>query len=284
MTITKVHHLNTASIQGISVLGQHLVCHVLLVETSDAGLVLVDTGIGSADYRDISARLGWDFAHLYARPLVDPSLAAIEQIRGLGLDPRDVRHIVQTHLDLDHVGGLSDFPEATVHVHATELEAAKRREGIRAKRRYPPKMFAHHPRWQTYRHGGDEWYGFDAVRGLEGLGEDFLMVPLFGHTHGHCGIVVDAPNGTLLAAGDAYFDAREVKQPDRRCGPGPALFQLMVTTERAARRDNQDRLRSLHADHPEIDMFSGHNPFEYLDLAERSGDGVRGVSAAHGRR
>jgi glyoxylase-like metal-dependent hydrolase (beta-lactamase superfamily II) len=157
MTVTRVHHLNTASIQGISVLGQHLVCHVLLLETSGAGLVLVDTGLGAKDYLNMSARLGFEFSKVYARPFIDPSLAAIEQIRALGFDPRDVRHIVQTHLDLDHVGGLADFPDALVHVHATELDAARRRDGFRAKRRYRPNLlFEHNPKWRTYTHGGDQ--------------------------------------------------------------------------------------------------------------------------------
>lgn len=30
----------------------HLVCHCLLVETDDSGLVLVDTGYGTEDCRD----------------------------------------------------------------------------------------------------------------------------------------------------------------------------------------------------------------------------------------
>lgn len=278
MIVTRVHHLNCASIQGISVLGQHLVCHVLLLETSDAGLVLVDTGLGSADYLNIRSRLGAEFAYVYGRPKIDPSLAAVEQIRRLGFSPRDVRHIVQTHLDLDHVGGLSDFPDALVHVHATELEAAKRRHGLRGRARYRPKMFAHEPQWRTYSHGGEPWEGFAAVRGLEGLGDDILMVPLFGHTHGHCGIAVQTTDGWLLDAGDAYFDAREVKLPQRDCGPGLVLFQLMVTTERAGRRHNQDRLRALHAERPDIAMFCAHNPFEYLDLVERAGDTPHGVS------
>ncbi len=279
MTVTRVHHLNTASIQGVSVLGQHLVCHVLLLETSDAGLVLVDTGLGSSDYLDMPGRQGWEFAKGFARPTIDPSLAAIEQIKAMGLDPRDVRHIVQTHLDLDHVGGLSDFPDALVHVHATELDAARRRDSFRGKRRYRPNLlFDHNPKWRTYTHGGEQWLGFEAVRGLEGLGEDILMVPLFGHTHGHCGIAVNSGDGWLLDAGDAYFDAREIKLPERKCGPGPALFQLIVTTERDNRRTNQDRLRALHADHPDIDIFCGHNPFEYLDLVEKAGETPRGIS------
>jgi glyoxylase-like metal-dependent hydrolase (beta-lactamase superfamily II) len=242
-------------------------------------LVLVDTGLGSTDYLDMPARLGWEFAKVYARPTVDPSLAAIEQIKALGFDPRDVRHIVQTHLDLDHVGGLSDFPDALVHVHATELDAARRRDGFRARSRYRPKMlFEHNPKWRTYSHGGEPWMGFEAVRGLEALGDDILLVPLFGHTHGHCGVVVNTGHGWLLDAGDAYFDAREIKLAERKCGPMPAFFQLIVTTERDNRRVNQDRLRALHADHPEIDIFCGHNPFEYLDLVEKSGDTPRGIS------
>lgn len=278
MAITRIHHLNCASIQGISLLGQHLVCHVLLLESSDGGLTLVDTGLGTADYRNISSRLGWEFARVYGRPTLDPSLAAVEQIKDMGFSPGDVRHIVQTHLDLDHVGGLSDFPHALVHVHATELEAARRRHGLRGRKRYRPKMFAHDPKWRTYRHGGESWLGFDAVRQLEGLGDDILMVPLFGHTHGHCGIAVNTSDGWLLHAGDAYFDAREIKQPQRQCGLAVALFQIMVTTERAHRRDNQDRLRTLHADQPEVDIFCAHNPFEYLDLVRRSGGATRGIA------
>lgn len=41
---------------------------------------------------------------------------AIRQIEALGHRAGDVRHIVATHLDFDHAGGLQDFPDATVHV------------------------------------------------------------------------------------------------------------------------------------------------------------------------
>lgn len=272
-----VHHLNCASIQRLSIRGQHLVCHVLLVETPADGLVLVDCGLGTADYSDIASRLGAGFAKVYAKPLVDPSLAAINQLRELGHDPADVRHIVQTHLDLDHVGGLSDFPWATVHVHATELAAATRRRGPRARGRYRPAMWAHGPHWEQYSAEGEPWFGFEAVRGLRGLPEEILMVPLFGHTHGHVGVAVATAGGWLLDAGDAYFDSREIKQDRRQCAPAPALFQFAVTTEFSTRRHNQDRLRSFHAEHPEIPVFAAHNPYEYMELATTTGNSLRGI-------
>ncbi len=140
MSDLRVHHLSCAHLQRLSMGGRPFVCHVLLIETPASGLVLVDTGLGTADYADIASRLGRGFALGYAKPAVDPSLAAIRQLPALGFDPRDVRHIVQTHLDLDHVGGLSDFPWATVHVHETEREVALARKGIKARGRFRPRM------------------------------------------------------------------------------------------------------------------------------------------------
>ncbi|NEC21087.1 MBL fold metallo-hydrolase, partial [Streptomyces parvus] len=214
-------------------------------------------------YADISSRLGKEFAYGYARPRVDPALAAVNQVRAMGLDPADVRNIVLTHMDLDHVGGLSDFPRAKVHLHRLEHRAAMERATFRAKKRYRPLMWAHDPHFVTYDEPGEPWFGFEAVRSLEGLPPEILLVPLFGHTHGHSGVAVDTGNGWLLHAGDAYFDPREIKQEKRRCAPKVALFQKIVTTDRKQRFHNQTRLRHLAADHPEIDIFCAHNPHEY---------------------
>lgn len=91
-------------------------------------------------------------------------------------------------------------------------------------------------------------------------------------------------DGWLLDAGDAYFDDREVKAPQRSCGPGPAIFQTVITMDRPARHANQDRLRTLHVDHPEVRMFAAHNPFEYLELAGTQGFEPRGITAHRGLR
>lgn len=279
MGVTRVHHLNCATLRGGSLQGLPLVCHVLLLETSSAGLVLVDTGLGTADYADLTSRLGFGFSKIYSRPEPDPSLAAAEQISQRGLSPGDVRHIVLTHLDLDHVGGLSDFPDAHVHVHTTELRAARQGTNWRDRLRYRPAMWAHGPRWNAYHPSGETWLGFDAVRGLEGLDDDVLMVPLHGHSHGHVGIAVRAPAGWLLAAGDAYFDQREVKLPQRVCARSAAVFQAVVGAEDKARRHNQDRLRALQADHPEVTIFCAHDPTEYVEIVRGQGESPRGLPA-----
>jgi glyoxylase-like metal-dependent hydrolase (beta-lactamase superfamily II) len=266
----RVHHLSCAHLKRLKMSGLQFVCHVLLIETPNSGLVLVDSGLGTADYRAINSRLGWGFASGYAKPVIDPALAAITQVQALGFDPRDVRHIVQTHLDLDHVGGLSDFPWAAVHVHETERQVALARKGLKARGRYRPLMWAHHPNWQTYSEEGEPWFGFRAVRSLEGLPEEILAIPLFGHTHGHCGIAIETADGWLLDAGDSFFDPREVNGPRRVCDTRVRLFEAVVTTNRPLRVANQDRLRAFITQRPDVDVFSAHDPAAYRTHAERS--------------
>lgn len=274
----RVHHLDCACIRRLTIHGRPLGCHCLLVETPANGLVLIDTGLGACDLHDPVPRLGLSFSYLYANPKRDPRMAAIHQIRALGFAPEDVRHVVMTHLDLDHVGGLSDFPHAKVHVHALELDAAMTRGTFKAKHRYRPLMWAHGPDFTTYSEEGESWFGFEAIRQLQGLPPEILFVPLFGHTLGHCGVAVDDGGGWLLHAGDAYFDPREIKLPKRKCAWKVGTFQAMVQTVRRERLHNQDRLRNLHATHPDIRIFCAHNPFE-LDEARRTNRSLQPLPA-----
>jgi glyoxylase-like metal-dependent hydrolase (beta-lactamase superfamily II) len=265
----KVHHLNCATLRpfgsrGDRLLPSRLVAHCLLVERPE-GLLLVDTGLGTGDLAD-PGRLGRTFRALVG-PVLDPSETALAQLTALGFDVGDLTDIVMTHLDLDHAGGLGDFPDARVHVYAGELDAALA-PTLREKARYVGAQWAHGPRWERHRVAGDEWLGFESVTAL---GDDVLLVPLHGHTRGHCGVAVrDNDDSWLLHAGDAYFSTGEKETP-RSCPPGLRAFQTMVEMDRRARRDNQERLRSLHADHGStVTVFSAHDAAELEALVSRS--------------
>jgi glyoxylase-like metal-dependent hydrolase (beta-lactamase superfamily II) len=96
------------------------------------------------------------------------------------------------------------------------------------------------------------------------------MVPLFGHTMGHCGVAIQSTRGWMLHAGDAYFDADEVKLPQRRCALQVGLFQMINQTHRGLRLHNQARLRAFTAEHPEVQVFCAHNPWELEDAQRQS--------------
>ncbi len=241
---------------------ERLVAHCLLVEGAE-GLTLVDTGIGSADIAE-PARLGTPFVKAVGARL-DREETAVARVQALGFDPADVRDLVVTHLDLDHAGGLGDFPWAQVHVHTDELAAARLRRSARDKGRYVPAQWAHGPDWVEHTADGEDWFGLASVRAV---GADVLLVPLRGHTLGHSGVAVRRPGGGwFLHAGDAYFFRGEKQRPPT-CPPGLRAFQALVQTDRAARLANQERVRELHATHAaEVTVFSAHDAAEYGALA-----------------
>lgn len=267
----KVHHLNCGSMcplggklyDGFSHgLHAHLVCHCLCIET-DQGLVLVDTGIGHMDIISPDRRLSPLLRKLLNVQL-DEEDTAIRQIEKLGYSAKDVRHIVVTHLDFDHAGGFSDFPQAKVHVLRSELEAARHPNSWLAKNRYRHDQWDMEKNWVTYEPHGEKWLGFECVRNLKGLPPEILLVPLKGHTLGHCGIAVDTHKGWLLHAGDAYFYRGEMDIEEYHCTPGLRAYQKLMEVDRAARLWNQKRLRKLNRDQGgHVKIFCAHDAVEF---------------------
>jgi glyoxylase-like metal-dependent hydrolase (beta-lactamase superfamily II) len=154
---------------------------------------------------------------------------------------------------------------------ADELDAAqRRRRGFVASRRYRPSQWDDVTRWRRYDSGGEPWLGFAAVRALDGLPPEVLLLPLPGHTWGHAGIAIDAGGHWLLHAGDAYFYRGEMA-PRRRCTPGLRAYQRLMEVDRRARLANQDRLRRLALEKAgEVRVFCAHDPVEFEALQRAS--------------
>jgi glyoxylase-like metal-dependent hydrolase (beta-lactamase superfamily II) len=269
----RAHHLNASTLCPISArlvngrgpwLGRaRLVCHVLVLETA-RGVTLVDTGLGTGDLA-APARLGARWVRQVA-PRLDPAEPVIAQLAGLGLSAADVTDIVLTHLDLDHAGGIADFPRAQVHVHAREHDAALAGRGTRAGLRYIQAHWQHGPRWARFDDGGERWFGFEGVRPLAPSDPDVLLIPLHGHTVGHTGVAVRTADRWLLHAGDSYFFHGQVATPPH----APRLlrlFQRRSDMDRAARIANQERVRALVAGHgDQVTVFCAHDPVELARL------------------
>jgi glyoxylase-like metal-dependent hydrolase (beta-lactamase superfamily II) len=267
-----IHHLNCGTMCPVArMVGAggfrekgRLVCHCLLIERPGGGLILVDSGFGTADC-DSPRNLHGLFRAL-AAPVFDRAETAVEQVRALGFDPRDVTDIVVTHLDVDHAGGLADFPAANVHVHAAERRAALLGQTVAERQRYTAHHFAHGPRWRSYRDAGDDWFGFEAVRPLDGLADQVALIPLFGHSRGHSAVAVADGDRWILHAGDAFFHASELVDPSR-CPAGLKLFQELVQFDRKLRLANAARLRDLHRDHAdEVTIICAHDPSQLGSL------------------
>ena len=266
--MAKVHHLNCGTMcphgskfltgRGGWLEDGRMVCHCLLIETSE-GLVLVDTGIGTGDVENPKA-IKPPGLRAILRPKLEREETALAQIEALGFRADDVRQIVVTHLDFDHAGGLPDFPNAEVHVFAAEHDAMVN-PSIRERPRYPNHYFAHGPRFTRHEVDGDDWFGFESVRVIGGPDAEIALVPVQGHSRGHCAVAVDS-GGWLLHCGDAYFHADEMADPPS-CPPGLVAFQGTVGFQHGPRTRNKKRLNQLAREHgDEIKMFCSHDAVE----------------------
>ncbi|KQW42679.1 hypothetical protein ASC77_23765 [Nocardioides sp. Root1257] len=147
--------------------------------------IIVDTGTGSPE--ETLARHGFPFV----RP---PEQAPLAALAAAGVDPAEVKTVVNTHLHWDHCSNNDLFPNARILVQKEELAYAidplptnqwtyERRAGIE-------------PCWMK---------GFDRIETVEGdvdIMPGVRIVHLPGHSPGSQGVVVDAPSGPYLIAGD----------------------------------------------------------------------------------
>jgi glyoxylase-like metal-dependent hydrolase (beta-lactamase superfamily II) len=239
-----IHILNafTCNARPPSKLKTGTVC--TLVETAQ-GLVLIDTGPGLDDYAHPHGMLRL-FRVIMELPF-DPQEAAVHQIQRLGFHPEDVRNIILTHMHFDHCGGLPDFPLARVHVHRKEYIAFNGPWRRWTDMAYIRRHTALVPGWAIYEDTGDKWYDFDAIR--MPFDPEMWLVPLHGHTRGHCGVAIKMGTGWFFNAADAgavYNDET------------PAWLIKLVLGP------HDGRLRRFMTLHPEVRLANSHMVLDWF--------------------
>jgi glyoxylase-like metal-dependent hydrolase (beta-lactamase superfamily II) len=158
----------------------------LLVESSRDGLVLVEAGCG--DKWTDRERAMYDLERR----------TAVDALAELGVDARDIAHVVLTHLHFDHAAGLtrmgatgleSVFANARIHVQRQEWNDALENKSTMTKTYFRSHLDP--VATQVELHDGE-------CAPLAGI----RLIPTPGHTWGHQSVLVESDRPVLFA-GDA---------------------------------------------------------------------------------
>lgn len=229
------------------------------IEHETEGVILFDTGF----HPSLRQRMR-GVARAYHR--VVPwrcTVGTAEALRGAGLEPAQVSRVVLSHLHVDHLAGVHDFPRATVHLTRTAWDHL--RSGSRlalARRGFFPELLPEtiEPRieWVEPPPPGatlDE-------SALDLLGDGTLgVVALPGHAPWQIGLVVRRASGprTFLVA-DATFGLDALRRGDL---PSRA-FRAAVFHDDAATRATVDHMRRWWSQEPDLRVVPAH-AWEDLD-------------------
>ena len=212
---------------------------VYLIEHS-TGLYLIDTGWsrdispdGIYDFRAACSVLPKHLAALY-HPYVPPGMTVREQLDERGVSPGDIKAVLITHFDADHVAGLRSVSDAQ-RIIVPEDEAY-----WSVRTRY--RMRQVRELWETVKFERLFYRGFQlgpVNRAIDITGdESIMMISLPGHTDGQAGVMVKEGGRYVLIAADSAVSSHNWESM-RPAGLG-ADAELQKKTLRWIRETSSD--------------------------------------------
>ncbi len=209
-----------------------------LIETGDGDHILVDTGFPPPYLGDPAGAGREDGLDAFGRVLrLEARNRPAAQLALVDLRPEDIGRLVLTHGDIDHVGGLADFPGATIVVGQAERALPR------------PRYFGDRtplpwPAGATYR-----LITRDCTLAP---GVALLLTP--GHSPGHLSLLVRLPEtGPVLLTADAISRPAEMEE-----GFGGAWDETRA-------RHSAERLLALAAEEQAMIIY-GHDPVQWPTL------------------
>jgi glyoxylase-like metal-dependent hydrolase (beta-lactamase superfamily II) len=230
-----------------------------LIRHPSAGNVLVDTGLHPSVSAKPSANIGRIMAW-YTKPRLENGHDLPAQLRSRGIEARDIRLVVMTHLHFDHASGMAEFPGATYVLSEREWEAATtdRRPFFRG---YRPEHYdyAFDYRTVSYDAGSVSSYGsFGHTFDLFGDGS-VRLVSTPGHSAGHQSVIARLKDRDFVVAGDLVYTRAQLE--GRAEQPNPADPHTL-------RRSLQE-LRLFHRQYPDAVIVPGHDPELWATLEKK---------------
>lgn len=238
-----------------------------LIHHPKEGPVLWDTGYAPRFFES-TRPFPWRLLRWTTPAEIPNELSAVAQLCARAIDPRDVKHVILSHFDPDHFGGLRDFPEARVSCSWRAWDSVRKLKGIAALRaRLLP---GHLPEDMAGRlhllpdPEGPPISVFDASLDLFGDGS-IRLVELPGHAPGQLGAFVrrKADRTDFFLAADACWNLAAIEANGYRGGA-----HRFLAVDRKAQDETYRKMRRIHKEWPALRIVPSHCPKAWLQTGK----------------
>ncbi len=176
-------------------------------------------------------------------PVMREDEGCVAQLKKIGINPEDVRYVLQSHLHLDHTGAVGRFPNATHIVQRREYEYAFTPDWFAAGGYIRNDFDKPNLKWQFLEGENTDLYDIYGDGTLK-----TIFTP--GHSPGHQSILVTLPNsGSLLLAIDAAYTTDHWEEK--------ALPGFMSSAVEAVR--SVQKMKAI-VDRTQAQVVTGHDP------------------------
>ncbi|MDR0291931.1 MAG: MBL fold metallo-hydrolase [Elusimicrobium sp.] len=127
----------------------------------------------------------------------------VERLKEAGFTPTDINIVCLTHMHGDHIGGMLDAEDKKVFPHARVMIALEE-----------ARYFEESGNAQAAAVLKEYEENITKVPQIAEITPGVTSVPLFGHTPGHTGYMIDAGGKKLLVWGDLVHFLGQFKNPD----------------------------------------------------------------------
>jgi glyoxylase-like metal-dependent hydrolase (beta-lactamase superfamily II) len=194
------------------------------------------------------------------RPRLGPGEDVPAQLRARGLEPRDIKVVVMTHLHFDHTSAMSEFPGSTFVVGAVEWEAATT-DPRPLLRGYRPPHYDYVFDYRSLRYEGDgitSYASFGLTFDLFGDGS-VRLASTPGHTAGHQSVICHLRDRDFLIVGDAVYT----------CGQLDDAPEPPRPVDRRLWKRSLQELRLFRRQYPQAVVVPSHDPELWERLEKR---------------
>ena len=211
---------------------------------------------------------GYDYDHVqrvlpFEKPLQTAEQSIPGQLALLGLQPKDVNYVINSHYHFDHCGGNKHLTEACTICHAIELEACGCPQPFEmlgySDLSFSPDIARERGAAEAETQELDIYTPkFETITGDQEIAKGMTLIETPGHTAGHYSLLIELTNRRpMLFTADACYSQKNM---DMMC---ISSFHLDPT----ASVQSMKKLKAL-AKERDAELFYSHDPESWPDYVK----------------